>query len=99
MVSNLLVSFGKAILDYFCSNFDEKTEFRLSIDDYTFAECARIAQVDEAELFQALQKQGTLYEDNPLVALAVGAYQEQIPTMKKSASITLSIRLNPFKTL
>ena len=78
MVSELLVSFGKAILDYFCSNFDEKTEFRLSIDDYTFAECARIAQVDEAELFQALQKQETLYEDNPLIALAIGAYQVKI---------------------
>lgn len=78
MVSNLLVSFGKAILDYFCSNFDEETEFKLSIDDYTFAECARIAQVDEAELFQALQKQETLYEDNPLVALAIGAYQVKI---------------------
>ena len=78
MVSELLVSFGKAILDYFCSNFDEETEFKLSIDDYTFAECVHIAQVDEAKLLQALQKQETLYEDNALVALAIGAYQVKI---------------------
>lgn len=78
MVSELLVSFGKAILDYFCSNFDEETEFKLSIDDYTFDECVHIAQVDEAKLLQALQKQETLYEDNALVALAVGAYQVKI---------------------
>lgn len=78
MDTALLENFGETVLQYFCSNFDEETEFKLSIDDYTFAECVRIAQADEEELLQALQKQETLYEGNALVALAIGAYQVKI---------------------
>jgi|GEM_PF-1656866 len=78
MDTALLENFGKTVLQYFCSNFDKETEFKLSIDDYTFDECIRIAQVDKEKLIPALQKQETRYGGNPFIALAIGSYQVKI---------------------
>ena len=51
----MLRRFGQVILDYFLINYPSVCSFKLSVDDYTFAEFAMLAGVDENEIIKLIQ--------------------------------------------
>jgi hypothetical protein len=74
---SLVEEFGKSVLNYFLMNYSENTEFKLSIDDYTFCSCAENAEIDEDELIRSLQRCETAFS-NQIEAVAIAAYQVKI---------------------
>lgn len=73
----LLEKFGKSVLNYFLMNYSENTEFKLSIDDYTFFSCIENAEISEDELIKSLQRREISF-NNPYEAIAIAAYQVEI---------------------
>lgn len=73
----MLRRFGQVILDYFLINYPPACSFKLSVDDYTFAEFAMLAVVDENEIIKLIQSKDTFCHDD-FEALAIAAYQVKI---------------------
>lgn len=73
----MLRRFGQVILDYFLINYPAVCSFKLSVDDYTFAEFAMLADVDENEIIKLIQSKDTFCHDD-FEALAIAAYQVKL---------------------
>lgn len=82
---SLVEEFGKSVLNYFLMNYSENSEFKLSLDDYTFLFCTENVEINEDELIKSLQRCETSFR-NPNEAIAIAAYQVKIAGDVKSVT-------------
>lgn len=75
--NHILRTFGQVVLNYFLINFPHTYSFKLSVDDYTFSEFSRMAEIDEESIIRAIQSKKTFFSDD-FEALAIAAYQVKI---------------------